>query len=70
MSIGDLELSLERPALPAPVREADHIRWVFPEPVSVETPGPNSRLREVKQFRDRIEFTVWPFADVVIKVVE
>lgn len=61
---------LDHPALPDAVREADHIRWVFREPISVETPGPNSKLREVRQYRDRIEFTVFPWADVTIKVVE
>lgn len=61
---------LVRPALPVPVKEVDHIRWVFQEPISVETPGPNSKLREVRQYRDRIEFTVFPWADVTIKVLE
>jgi len=53
-----------------PVREADHIRWVFPEPVKISTPGPDSSLREIRQYRDRIEATIWPWMEVVIEVVE
>jgi hypothetical protein len=61
---------LDRPALPEPVRERDHVRWVFREPVRVDTPGPDARLTEIRQYRDRIEFTIWPFMDVTIKITE
>lgn len=64
------ELRLERPAVPVPVVEADHIRWKFPEPVRIATPGPDSSLSEIRQYRDRIEATIWPWATVVIEVVE
>lgn len=70
LAFGGHEVYLARPVLPEIVREADHIRWVFREPISVETPGPNSKLREVRQYRDRIEFQLWPWAEVTIKVVE
>jgi hypothetical protein len=43
---------------------------VFPEPVKVSTPGPDSRLSEIRQYKDRIEFSVWPFADVTIEITE
>ena len=70
VSIGGRELRLDRPAVPVPVVESDHIRWVFPDPVKVSTPGPDSSLSEIRQYRDRIEFDVWPWASVVIEVVE
>jgi hypothetical protein len=53
-------------ALPVAVRESDHIRWVFSKPVSVETPGPNATIGEVRQYKDRIEFTVGMWASIVI----
>ena len=43
---------------------------MFPEPVKVSTPGPDSRLSEIRQYKDRIEFDVWPWASVVIEVIE
>jgi len=70
VTIGGRELRLERPSVPVPVREADHIRWVFLEPVKIATPGPDSSLTEIRQYRDRIELEVWPWASVVIEVVE
>jgi len=70
VSLGGRELRLENPALPVAVREADHIRWVFPSPVKVSTPGPDSSVREIRQYRDRIEFEVWPWASVRIEIVE
>ena len=70
VSLGGRELRLDNPALPVPVKEVDHIRWVFPSPVKVSTPGPDSSLREIKQYRDRIDFELWPWMQVVIEVVE
>ena len=58
---------LAKAAFPEPIREADRIRWVFREPIGVETPGPNSQLREVLQYRDRVELTIWPWANVVVR---
>jgi len=52
------------------VLEADHIRWVFPEPVKVSTPGPDSRVTEIKQYRDRITAEIWPWATIEIEVIE
>lgn len=70
VSIGGRELRLDRPAVPVPVVDGDCLRWVFPEPMKVSTPGPDSRLSEIRQYKDRIEFSVWPFADVTIEITE
>jgi len=70
LQIDGRTLYLDHPVLPEIVRESDHIRYVFREPISVETPGPNSKLREVRQYKDRIEFSVWPYADVILKVTQ
>ena len=70
VSLGGRELRLENPALPVPVKEADHIRWVFKTPVKVSTPGPDSSVREIKQYRNRIVAEVWPWATIEIEVVE
>jgi hypothetical protein len=70
LEVGGRTLYLARPVLPDPVRESDRIRWVFREPIGVETPGPNSKLREVLQYRDRVELTVWPWAQVVVRFEE
>ena len=70
VSLGGRELRLDNPALPVPIREVDHIRWVFPTPVKVSTPGPDSSVREIKQYRDRVEATIWPWATIEIEVIE
>jgi hypothetical protein len=66
LEVGGQTIRLEALVLPAGVRRDDHIEWTFPEPVKVETPGPNSRLSAVRQYRDRVEFTVHPWAVVRI----
>jgi hypothetical protein len=43
---------------------------VFPEPVRVSTPGPDSSLREIRQYRDKITAEIWPWMDVEIEVIE
>jgi hypothetical protein len=43
---------------------------VFPEPVKVSTLGPDSSLREVRQYRDKITADIWPWATIEIEVVE
>ena len=68
--MGGRELYLDEVAMPVPVRESDHIRWVFPEPIKVSTPGPDSSLREIKQYRDKITATIWPWMTIEIKVIE
>ena len=70
VSLGGRELRLENPALPVPVKESDHIRWVFPSPVKVSTPGPDSSVREIRQYRDRIEFSVGIWASLRIEFEE
>ena len=68
LEIGGQVLYLHEPALPVPVRRSDHIEWVFNAPVKVETPGPNSSLSSVRQYRDRIELEVWPWAQITLRV--
>jgi hypothetical protein len=70
VSLGGRELRLENPGLPVAVLESDHIRWVFPAPVKVSTPGPDSSVREIKQYRDKIVAEVWPWATIEIEVTE
>lgn len=65
-TIGGRELRIESLVLPVGRREADHILWEFPEPVRVSTPGPDSRLSAIKQYRDKITFNVVPWASVEI----
>ena len=60
------EIYIAHPVLPVAVREADHLCWTFPEDVTVETPGPNSKISSVKQYRNRIEFSIYPWAFVTI----
>lgn len=71
LSIGGREVYLDQPALPVPVKEVDYIRWVFqPSSISVETPGPNSKISQILQYRDKVVFEIWPWAQVTIKVIE
>jgi hypothetical protein len=67
VSLGGREIRLDNPALPVPVRRADHVEWRFKEPVRVSTPGPDSRVSVVRQYRDRIEFDVGIWASVRIE---
>jgi hypothetical protein len=60
-------IKLQNPALPEPVRRGDHVEWRFAEPIRVSTPGPDSRISVVRQYRDRVEFSVRPWADVRIE---
>jgi len=59
-------MRLENPALPVAVRKSDHVEWRFAEPVRVSTPGPDSKVTTVRQYRDRIEFEVGIWASVVV----
>ena len=70
LEVSGRTLYLAKAALPEPVIESDRIRWVFREPIGVETPGPNSKLREVLQYRDRVELEIWPWASVVVRFEE
>jgi hypothetical protein len=67
VSFGGREIRLDKPVVPTAVIEGDCLVWTFPDPVKVSTPGPDSRLREVRQYRDRIEFELWPWASVRIE---
>ena len=66
VSLGGREIRLDRLALPVPVKRADHVEWRFAEPVRVSTPGPDSKVTTVRQYRDRIEFEVGIWASVVV----
>lgn len=70
VDIGGQSIRLGSAKLPVPEVMVDHIRWTFPEPIRVSTPGPDSRVTEIRQYRDKIEFSVAPWVDVVIEVVE
>ncbi len=67
VSFGGREIRLSKPVVPTAVIERDCLVWTFPEPVKVSTPGPDSRLREIRQYRDRVEFELWPWASVRIE---
>jgi hypothetical protein len=67
VSLSGREIRLAKPAVPTAVIEGDCLVWTFPEPVKVSTPGPDSRLREIRQYRDRVEFELWPWASVRIE---
>ena len=70
VSLGGREIRLVNPVLPVAVRKPDHILWTFPEPIKVSTPGPDSSLREIRQYRDKITAEIWPWATIEIEVVE
>ena len=67
LEVGGRVIRLERLVLPVGVRDTDHIVWRFPEAVKVSVPGPDSWITTVKQYRDRLEFSVRPWADVRIE---
>jgi hypothetical protein len=67
LEVGGRTIQLRELVLPVGVREKDHIVWRFPEAVRVATPGPDAWITTVRQYRDRIEFAVRPFADVRIE---
>lgn len=70
VSLGGREIRIESLVLPVARREADYILWEFPEPVRVATPGPDSKISIIKQYRDRIEFSVFPWAFIRIEFHE
>ena len=67
VDVGGREIRLGSCALPAPVVQDNYIAWVFPQAVKVATPGPDSSVSEIRQYRDRIEFRVGLWADVRIE---
>ena len=68
ITVSGLDIRLDRLAvLPVPVRKADYISWHLQTPLRVSTPGPDSSISEIRQYRDRIEFSIWPWADVVLE---
>ena len=67
VSFGGKVIRLHKPVVPVAVRRDDRIDWTFPEPVKVSTPGPDSSISVVRQYRDRIEFDVGPWASVVVE---
>jgi len=65
--IAGREIRLGVRQLPVPSVVGDAVVWRFPQPVRVSTPGPDSSVSEIKQYRDRIEFSVWPWAEIRIE---
>lgn len=70
VSLGGREIRIESLVLPVARREDDYILWEFLEPVRVATPGPDSKISIIKQYRDRIEFSVFPWAFIRIEFHE
>ncbi len=70
VTVSGVDIQLDRlSVLPVPVRKPDHISWQLQTPIRVSTPGPDSRITEIRQYRDKIEFSVWPWAEVVLEFV-
>jgi len=65
-SVAGREIYLENPTLPVAIKLQDCILWRFPSPVKVSTPGPDSTLSDIRQYRDRIELELWPWCSVRI----
>lgn len=64
--IGQHKLYMADPQLPIATKMTDHVLWKFAAPVKVTTPGPDSTIGNIKQYRDRLEFDIWPWATVTI----
>lgn len=67
-SVAGHEIYLDTPCLPVPTKKADYIQWRFESPVKVSTPGPDSTLSDIRQYRDRIECDLWPWASIRISL--
>ena len=65
--VGGQEIRLFPGHIPQPSVQDDCVVWRFDKPVRVSTPGPDAKVSEVRQYRDRVEFSVWPWADVRIE---
>jgi len=65
-TVGGRTIYLENPTMPVATKLQDCVLWKFPSPIKVSTPGPDSKLSDIRQYRDRVEFTVWPFASIRI----
>ena len=63
LSLAGRTIYLQNPALPVPVQRADHVEWRFSEPIRVGVLGPDVKISVVRQYRDRIEFSAWPYAE-------
>lgn len=66
VSFSGRTIRLNQPVVPTAVRRVDHVEWMFAEPVKVSTPGPDSSISVVRQYRDRIEFEVGLWASVTV----
>ncbi len=60
--VGGREVRIESLVLPVVTRVADHLLWSFHEPLRISTPGPDSRINEIKQYRDKITIAIFPWA--------
>lgn len=63
--IGDREVSMPQLQMPIPTKKSDHISWACS--LRVSTPGPDAKLSEIRQYRDRIELDVWPWAKITVR---
>ena len=57
------------PQLPVATKKTDHVLWQFKSPVKVSTPGPDSSIGDIKQYRDRLEFEIAFWASVTVRFV-
>ena len=61
LTVGGREVRIDSLVLPVVTREADHLLWSFHEPLRVSTVGPDSRINEIKQYRDKITIAIFPW---------
>ena len=64
--VGGRELRLGSRDLPVPRVRGEAVVWRFQTSARVSTPGPDSQINEIWQYKDRLEFSVWPWASVTI----
>jgi hypothetical protein len=64
VTIGGHEVYIDNPQLPVATKMKDFVQWEFKSPLKVSTPGPDSSINVVRQYKDRIEFELWPWANV------
>lgn len=66
-TIDGREIRLGTRELPTPRIQGAAVVWEFDKAVKVATPGPDANLNEIRQYKDRIELSVWPWANVTIE---
>ena len=66
-TIGDRQVMMPSLHMPVPTKKSDHILWSCD--LKVSTPGPDAKLSEIRQYRDRVELDVWPWASVIVRFI-